>query len=311
MSGFSPVCRHGADPGPGLRGISWPVVSGGTGERPWPLCPAALEICRGQPPRLKQVFSQGTGGFLWRIPHPVRSLQLRGGMGRRPARESVPGRGNSWGKGFTMVFFLAGGLAGTVFGVLAAGFMVRWLQGAREKRALAALITQMHLKRALAESGPGAMSPDFDAARCRSAVADIRQQVRDTLSELRPGSSSPAAALLEMHRACDAYLRETEGNGRNFEARMRELRPVLNQSARRLSSGRHVQYLAPGQRAAVRKDPTAGDAHGRSAARARENARAWRVGGAPLRNPSGSSHGKVARIVPHSRVTRAGQRQAG
>ncbi|GAA3290223.1 hypothetical protein ACFFON_09755 [Arthrobacter citreus] len=210
-----------------------------------------------------------------------------------------------------MMFFLAGGLAGTVFGVLAAVFAVRWLQGAREKRALQALITQVHLKRAFAENGPGASAPDLDAARCRSAVADIRHQVRETLSELRPGSSSPAAALLEMHRACDAYLRETEGNSRNYEARLRELRPVLNQSARRLSSGRHVQYLAPGQRAAARKDAVAAAAHARTAARTRADDRAWRFGGSTLRNPVGASHGKVRRIVPHSRVMRAGQRQAG
>ncbi|WP_342022489.1 hypothetical protein AAE021_11625 [Arthrobacter citreus] len=209
-----------------------------------------------------------------------------------------------------MMLFLAGGLAGTVFGVLAAGLVVRWLQRAREKRALQALITQVHLKRALAEDGPGAVSADLDAARCRSTVADIRQQVRETLSELRPGSASQVSALLEMHRACDAYLRETEGNGRNFEARLRELRPVLNQSARRLSSGRHVQYLAPGQRAATRKETLAAQAPARSGGR-REDAKAWRAGGAPVRNPSGSSHGRLGRVAPHSRLTRAGQRQAG
>lgn len=145
-------------------------------------------------------------------------------------------------------FFLAGILTGTILGVVASGFLLHWLQGAREKRALQALVTQVHLKRALAEGGPGVVEPDHDAARCRSAVADVRQQVRETLSELRPGSSSPTAVLLEMHRACDAYLRETDRNSRNYEARLRVLRPVLNEGVRRLSGARHVQYLAPGQR---------------------------------------------------------------
>ncbi|MBP3037377.1 hypothetical protein J2M53_14100 [Arthrobacter sp. zg-ZUI100] len=149
-------------------------------------------------------------------------------------------------------FFLAGIVAGTILGAVACGFLLHWLQSAREKRALQALVTHVHLKRALAEGGPGVIEPDHDAARCRSAVADVRQQVRDTLSELRPGSSSPTAVLLEMHRACDAYLRETDRNGRNYEARLRVLRPVLNEGARRLSGARHVQYLAPGQREAAR-----------------------------------------------------------
>lgn len=149
-------------------------------------------------------------------------------------------------------FFLAGILTGMIVGAVASGFVLRRLQGAREKRALQALVTHVHLKRALAEGGPGVIEPDHDAARCRSAVADVRQQVRETLSELRPGSSSPAAVLLEMHRACDAYLRESDRNDRNYEARLRVLRPVLNEGARRLSGARHIEYLAPGQRAAVR-----------------------------------------------------------
>ena len=194
-----------------------------------------------------------------------------------------------------MMVFLAGSLSGAVFGVLAAVFAVRWLQRAREKRALQALVTQVHLKRALADNAPGVMAPELDAARCRSAVADIRQQVRETLSELRPGSTSPAAALLEMHRACDSYLRETEGSGRNYAARLRELRPALNQSARRLSSGRHVQYLAPGQRAAVRKEALVAAAHARSSVRTRADQKADE---------------KVWRIAAPSRVMRAAQRQA-
>lgn len=150
--------------------------------------------------------------------------------------------------------FLAGSLGGVVLGVLAAVTGLRRLQGARERRALQALITQVHLKRALAEDGPGAVEPVSDAVRCRSAVVDIRLQIRETFSELRPGSSAAAAALLEMHRACDAYLRAAERPGGSVEGRLRELRLVLNQGARRLSSGRHVQYLAPGQRAAVRRE---------------------------------------------------------
>lgn len=151
--------------------------------------------------------------------------------------------------------FAAGILAGTVAGAVAAMVVLSWLQRAREKRALRALVTHMHLKRVLAEGGPGVIEPEHDAARCRSAVADVRQQVRETLSELRPGSFSPAAVLLEMHRACDTYLRETEHSGRNYEAKLRVLRPVLNEGARRLNGARHVQYLAPGQRAVVRRAP--------------------------------------------------------
>ena len=197
------------------------------------------------------------------------------------------------------MFFLAAGLAGAVFGALAAGLAVHWLQGAREKRALQALITQVHLKRALAENGPGALDVNLDAARCRSAVADIRQQVRETLSELRPGSASPAAALLELHRACDAYLRETEGSSRNYEARMRELRPVLNQSARRLSSGRHVRYLAPGERAALRRDTGAAAARSRTAGRSafgRQTAQhGRRILPGRTAGVRGASHGNPAR----------------
>ena len=205
------------------------------------------------------------------------------------------------GEGATLMFILAGGLAGAVFGALAAGLAVHWLQGAREKRALQALITQVHLKRALAENGPGALDANMDAAQCRSAVADIRQQVRETLSELRPGSSSSAAVLLEMNRACDAYLRETEGSSRNYEARMRELRPVLNQSARRLSSGRHVRYLAPGERAALRRDTTAAAAPSRTAGRSALGSQRAQHGRrtVPARAAGvpGVSHGNPARRV--------------
>ncbi|WAP51363.1 hypothetical protein OL239_16280 [Arthrobacter sp. ATA002] len=201
--------------------------------------------------------------------------------------------------------FLGGTLIGAVFGALVWAGAGRWLQGAREKRALQALITQVHLKRALAETRPGAAEPDFDAARCRSAVADIRQQVRETLSELRPGSSSPAAALLEMHRACDAYLRETEGNARNYQARMRELRPVLNQSARRLSSGRHIRYLAPGERAAVSRRTAAAAASRPAAGSARGNPPVQHGAAAVRGRDSGGSRGDRARRIPaHSGASR-------
>lgn len=151
-------------------------------------------------------------------------------------------------------FFLAGSLAGVVLGIAAAAAGLRWLQGARERRALQALITQVHLKQALAEKGPGSAESGMDPVRCRSSVIDIRLQVRETLSELRPGSSASANALLEMHRACDTYLNATDRPGGSVDARLRDLRLVLNQGARRLSSGRHVQYLAPGERAAVRRE---------------------------------------------------------
>lgn len=202
-----------------------------------------------------------------------------------------------------MDWFVAGSMAGAVAGGLSTGYVRHWMQGAREKRALQALMTQIHLKRVLAESGPGIVDPDHDAARCRSAVLDIRQALRETLSELRPGSTSPAAALLEMHRACETYLRETEGNRHNYEARLRELRPVLNQGARRLSSGRHVQYLAPGQRTAVRRDAVAAGASGRPAAHSagnRERALPIR-GNVPAPAASGAAHADGARrLMAHA-----------
>lgn len=221
-----------------------------------------------------------------------------------------------------MVVFLAGGLAGVVLGALGAGLLVRWLQAAREKRALQALITQIHLKRVLAADGPGTLNPDRDAARCRSAVADVRQQVRETVSELRPGSSSATAVLLEMHRACDAYLRETEGAGRNYEARLRVLRPALNQGARRLSKGRHVQYQAPGERATVRREPAPAAAAARTATHAARTAthaartathaarsRAVRGAGAaaPERHPAGPVTEPAARTLPAHAAADANQ----
>ena len=164
-------------------------------------------------------------------------------------------------------FFLVGSLIGVVLGVAAAVPGLRWLQGARERRALQALITQVHLKRALAENGPGTAESGLDPVRCRSSVIDIRLQVRETLSELRPGSSASANTLLEMHRACDTYLNATERPGGSVEARLRDLRLVLNQGARRLSSGRHVQYLAPGERAAVRREMLLAAARAKTEAR--------------------------------------------
>lgn len=220
------------------------------------------------------------------------------------------------GTGMMEWILLAGALAGVMLGVLAAVPGLRWLQGAREKRALQALITQVHLKTVFAESGParGGWGSEVDVARCRSAAADIRQQVRETVSELRPGSSAAADALLEMYRACDTYLLETERRGASFEARLRELRLVLNQGARRLSSGRHVQYLAPGQRAVVRREtlvaaarartgpqrelavagPAAARAENRHGARGRDRERRGTVP-VPARRPQDHS-------VPHAPV---------
>ena len=202
-----------------------------------------------------------------------------------------------------MEWFVAGSMAGAAVGGVAAGYVRHWMQGAREKRAVQALITQVHLKRVLAEGGPGVVDPNHDAARCRSAVLDVRQAVRETLSELRPGSTSPAAALLEMHRACETYLRETEGNRHNYEARLRELRPVLNQGARRLSSGRHVQYLAPGQRTAARRDAVAAGTSSRPAAHSAGNReRALPIGGnLPAPAAAGATHAEGARrLVAHA-----------
>ncbi|MET4060258.1 hypothetical protein ABIB35_001803 [Arthrobacter sp. UYP6] len=197
-----------------------------------------------------------------------------------------------------MWVFLGGSLAGVVLGSLASVAVLRWLRGAREKRALQALIMQVHLKRVFAENGPGALEPEFDRARCRSAVADIRAQVRDTLREVRPGSSSPQSTLLEMHRACEAYLYETERGGRNYEACLQELRLILHQGARRLSGVRHVQYLAPGQRSAVRREMLLAGARARTATRHRAPAvgarhGASRVGAQPV--PAGPGHAVRAR----------------
>ena len=203
-----------------------------------------------------------------------------------------------------MWVFLGGSLAGVVLGALASVAVLRWLRGAREKRALQALITQMHLKRVFAENGPGTLEPGlFDRVRCRSAVADIRAQVRETLSELRPGSSSPLSTLLEMHRACEAYLYETERVGRNYEVCLQELRLILHQGARRLSGVRHVQYLAPGQRSAVRRERLLAGARARTATRHRASAvgarhGASRVAAQPV--PAGPGHAARSRqLVEH------------
>ncbi len=193
--------------------------------------------------------------------------------------------------------FLAGSLGGLALGFLTAVAGLRWLQGARERRAVQALITQVHLKRALAEDGPGMVESASDALRCRSAVVDVRLQIRETLSELRPGSSAAAHALLAMHGACDTYLRAAERPGGSVQARLRELRLVLNQGVRRLSSGRHVQYLAPGQRAAVRREMLL--------AAARSKAARAKAAGAGTLSAKNEARRSSAALTPESSVSPA------
>lgn len=126
-------------------------------------------------------------------------------------------------------------------------------QRRRELSALRELVTQLHLKRALAADGPGTVDPVHDPVRCRSAVADVRGQVREALAELRPGSVKVAAVLVEMEAACARYLQEVSAAPGSYAARLSGLRLELHAGLRRLCGLREdLEYLAPGQRGDAR-----------------------------------------------------------
>ncbi|MCC3279926.1 MULTISPECIES: hypothetical protein [unclassified Arthrobacter] len=145
----------------------------------------------------------------------------------------------------------------TVVLVLAVGFGTGWLAKAsvdrREgSRALNELVTYLHLKQTLAPIEPRAATPGPEVDRARSAVADLREKVIETLAQVHTRSGANEV-LMRMAAACTRYLRVAGDDPARYQFELMELRRGLVGELRILSDGRRdVLYRGPGEHGAER-----------------------------------------------------------
>lgn len=118
----------------------------------------------------------------------------------------------------------------------------------REVAALNNLITDLHLRRALAASNPVATNsgPNSDREYVTTAVLQIRDSIRDTRLCLRPNSSDEFQSLVGMSSACNEYLERVQYNPAEYQFALSTLRLSFAQTIRTLGIKRSVIAREPG-----------------------------------------------------------------
>ncbi len=139
----------------------------------------------------------------------------------------------------------------TVVLVLAVGFVVGWfarwsIDRREESRTLNELVTYLHLKQTLAQIEPRPLLPGPEQQRARSAIADAREKIIESLSHLQTGSGANDV-LMRMSGACTRYLRTSSADPERYQFELMELRRSLVEELRILCDGRRdLRYRGPG-----------------------------------------------------------------
>ena len=145
----------------------------------------------------------------------------------------------------------------------AAGWFARWSMGRREEaRILNELVTYLYLKQTLAPIEPQPVSAGPDAQRARSAVADAREKIIESLSQ---SGFEASAVLMRMAAACTRYLRVSREEPGRYQFELMELRRSLSDDLRILCDGRRdLHFRDPGghgsEREATKRKSASGDA---------------------------------------------------
>ena len=139
----------------------------------------------------------------------------------------------------------------TVVVVLGIGFGMGWfarkaVERREEARTLNELVTYLHLKQTLAPIEPQEVPVGPEVQRARSAVADARETIVESLSHLQAGSGANDV-LMRMAAACTRYLRVSGEDPLRYQFELMELRRSLADDLRILCDGRRdVRYRGPG-----------------------------------------------------------------
>ncbi len=139
----------------------------------------------------------------------------------------------------------------TVGAVLTVGFGAGWLAHwsvcrREEARTLNELVTYLHLKQTLAPIEPQEVPVGPEVQRARSAVADARETIVESLSHLQSGSGANDV-LMRMAGACTRYLRVSSEDPVRYQFELMELRRSLVDDSRILCDGRRdIHYREPG-----------------------------------------------------------------
>lgn len=146
---------------------------------------------------------------------------------------------------------LAEAFFGALFGTSVAFLIERFLRKAdarnREVASLNNLITDLHLRRALAiispaESSPG---PNNDRIYATAAVMQIRDSIRETRLALRPKSET-FDVLVAMSSACNGYLERVEYYPERYQYELHTLRLIFSEIVDTLGLQKGVVNREPG-----------------------------------------------------------------